>query len=53
MAAVPGADTLPQPDTGFWWNTSSVSPGTYYLCATVTMSPNTATYCSDVPMVVQ
>ncbi|MCC7359655.1 MAG: hypothetical protein IT317_09270 [Anaerolineales bacterium] len=49
----PGADTLPQPDTSFWWNTANVTPGAYYLCATLTMSPNTATYCSDVPMLVQ
>lgn len=52
-AATSGADTLPQSDLSFWWNTSSVPPGTYYVCATVTMTPNTATYCSDVPMVVQ
>ncbi len=51
-AIVPGADTFPQSDLSFWWNTAGVSPGTYYVCATITMNPNTATYCSDVPMIV-
>ncbi len=48
--ATGGADTLPQADMSFWWNTSSVPNGTYYLCARITITPNTATYCSAAPI---
>ena len=43
-------DTLPSADLKYLWDTSPVSPNTYYLCAVVTISPNTATYCSDAPI---
>lgn len=51
--AVGGADTLPQADLSFWWDTGGVTANTYYLCAVISINPNTATYCSAAPIVVQ
>jgi len=50
VGAAGGADTLPQADMSFWWNTGSVPNGTYYLCARIAIDPNTATYCSAAPI---
>jgi hypothetical protein len=52
VGAFGGTDTLPQSDLTFWWNTGGVSPNTYYICAVVSISPNTVTYCSAAPIVV-
>jgi hypothetical protein len=50
--AAGGSDTLPQADLTFRWDTRQVPANTYYLCAVITISPNTATYCSDAPVIV-
>ena len=44
---------LPRPlGTNQLWNTSSVSIGTYYICADVSDGVNTATWYSDTPIIV-
>jgi hypothetical protein len=48
--AAGGSDTLPQADLTFRWDTRGVPDNNYYLCAVITIRPNTATYCSDVPV---
>jgi hypothetical protein len=54
IVAVGGAaatgDTFPSADLKFMWDTAPVAPNTYYLCTVVSVSPNTATYCSDTPI---
>ena len=55
MIATPGGavatgDTFPSADLKFLWDTTSVSPNTYYICAVLSISPNTSTYCSDTPI---
>jgi hypothetical protein len=45
-----GADTLPQADLSFWWNTNGVPNNTYYVCARLTAGPNTTTFCSPAPI---
>ncbi len=34
----------------FLWNTSSVTPGTYFICVAADDTKNQATYCSDAPV---
>jgi hypothetical protein len=34
----------------FAWNTTGVTPGTYYICAVAETSHSTATWCSDTPV---
>jgi hypothetical protein len=51
-AAAGGSDTLPQADLTFRWDTRGVPDNTYYLCAVITIAPNTATYCSQAPVIV-
>lgn len=38
------------PDVRFNWDTSSVSPGTYYICAKVSDSKNESISCSEAPV---
>jgi hypothetical protein len=52
-AAAGGADTLPQADLSFTWDTRGVAANTYYLCAVITITPNTVTHCSAAPLIVQ
>jgi hypothetical protein len=48
--SVAGADTLPDVDLSYWWNTNGVGVGTYYLCVRLTAGPNTTTFCSAAPL---
>jgi hypothetical protein len=43
---------LPSPNVSFWWDTSGVAAGAYYICARATGGGNTVTYCSEVPVYV-
>ncbi len=36
-------------DVIYWWDTSGVSPGTYYICAVASDGYTTAAYCSQAP----
>jgi hypothetical protein len=43
---------LPATTNSFVWDTSGVAPNVYYVCVTATGGGNTATYCSETPVVV-
>jgi len=43
---------LPVVNEAFTWDTSGVSPNTYYICVRVTGGGSTATYCSEAPVIV-
>jgi len=44
-------DSHPDPNGfTFLWDTSSVLPGVYYICAAIDDGYNTATYCSETPL---
>jgi hypothetical protein len=43
---------LPVTTDTFDWDTTSVAPNTYYICAKADGGGNTATYCSEAPVVV-
>jgi hypothetical protein len=43
----PGANTMT-----FHWDTAAVTPGTYFICASLTDPFNQATYCSEAPVMV-
>ena len=51
-AAAEALAGLPVATDSFLWDTSGVSPNVYYICATATGGGNTATYCSETPVVV-
>lgn len=36
-------------DVVYWWDTTGVSPGTYYICAVAGDAHTTAAYCSQAP----
>jgi hypothetical protein len=44
---------LPQATHSFLWDTSGVAPNTYFLCASAAGGGNTATFCSETPVIVQ
>jgi hypothetical protein len=48
-----GVDTFPPVDSIFMWNTASVTPGTYYLCVSLSAGGNSGLFCSQAPVVVQ
>jgi hypothetical protein len=43
---------LPVATNSFLWDTSSVAPNVYYICVAATGGGNSATYCSETPVVV-
>jgi hypothetical protein len=43
-------DTFPSVDVTYVWDTTSVSLGTYYICAQSNDGYNTTTYCSEAPL---
>jgi hypothetical protein len=45
-------DTFPSVDVTYMWDTTSVSLGTYYICAQANDGYNTTTYCSEAPVIV-
>jgi hypothetical protein len=46
------SDIPPANSVTFYWDTSQVSPGVYYICVSVADSFNQGTYCSDTPATV-
>jgi len=51
-AAAEALAGLPVATDSFMWDTSGVSPNVYYICVTATGGGNSATYCSETPVVV-
>jgi hypothetical protein len=43
---------LPAANTTFMWDTRDVARNTYYICVRATGGGNTATYCSEAPIIV-
>lgn len=48
-----GVSTSVPNSVNYLWDTSSVTPGQYYVCVVSNDGYNTTTYCSDAPMNVQ
>jgi hypothetical protein len=48
----PGGDQPGANGVTFYWDTATVTPGTYYICTSLADAYNQATYCSEAPVVV-
>ncbi|MBX0328976.1 hypothetical protein K2Z83_14960 [Oscillochloris sp. ZM17-4] len=52
MVTIPTLNPVAGNPLAYNWDTSGVAPGTYYICSVANTGTNTATYCSDTPVVV-
>ncbi len=48
-----GLDTYPEFSRTVLWDTTNVSPGTYYICAKARHTLSTRLFCSEYPIIVQ
>jgi hypothetical protein len=44
---------VPAANQSFLWNTANVSPNLYYICVKADGGPNSGTYCSEAPVIVE